>query len=111
MFRKTNMAERRMFSSTILKSARFLKMPSETQNLYFYLCINADDDGVAEAYTVMRLIGATEDSLKLLSAKGYITVLNDDLVSFIMDWREHNKIRADRKIDSIYKDLLLRIIP
>jgi uncharacterized membrane protein (Fun14 family) len=106
-----DMAERRMFSIKIINSAKFLKMPAETQNLYFHLGLRADDDGIVEAFTVMRLIGATEDSLKLLHAKGYITVLNEDLVSYINDWNEHNKIRADRKIDSIYKDLLIQMLP
>jgi len=105
------MAERRMFSNSIVKSASFLKMPSETQCLYFHLCLSADDDGVVEAFTIMRLTGATEDSLKLLAAKKFVYVLNDDLVSFISDWREHNKIRADRKVDSIYKHLLLKVVP
>lgn len=105
------MAERRMFSKAIINSARFLKMPSETQALYFHLGLHADDDGVVEAYNVMRFIGVGEDSLKLLVAKNFVYILNDDLVSYILDWNEHNKIRADRKIDSIYKNLLLQIVP
>ncbi len=105
------MAERRMFSKRICSSARFLKMPQTTQNLYFHLSLNADDDGVVEAYSVMRSIGATEDDIKILSAKQFIVVLNEDLVSFITDWNENNKLRADRKVDSIYKNLLLQIVP
>lgn len=105
------MAERRMFSKKIIDSARFIKMPLETQSLYFHLGVRADDDGIVEAFSVMRLLGASEDSLKVLTAKGFVTILNDDLVTHISDWKEHNLIRADRKIDSIYKDLLLRLIP
>ena len=105
------MAERRMFSKRLTNSARFIKMPSSTQNLYFHLGLNADDDGVVEAFSIMNQIGATEDDLKVLVAKGFVIVLNDDLVSYIVDWRENNKIRADRKVDSIYKDLLLKVIP
>ena len=105
------MAKRRMFSQDVIQSARFIKMPSETQALYFHLALSADDDGIVEAFNIMRLVGATEDSLKLLVAKGFIVILNDDLVTYITDWTEHNKIRADRKIDSIYKDLLLKIVP
>lgn len=105
------MAERRMFSKKIVDSARFLKMPPSTQALYFHLGLRADDDGIVEAYAVLRLIGATEDDLKLLVAKGFAIVLNEDLVTYITDWNEHNKIRADRKVDSVYKDLLLRIVP
>lgn len=105
------MAERRMFAKTIINSARFLKMPSETQALYFHLGLHADDDGVVEAFSVMRSIGVSEDSLKILVAKDFVRVLNDDLVSYILDWNEHNKIRPDRKADSLYKDLLLQFVP
>lgn len=97
------MAERRMFSARITESTRFLKMPATSQNLYFHLGLNADDDGVVEAYPVMCKTGATEDDLRVLVGKEFVSVLNDDLVSFIIDWREHNYIRADRKVDSIYK--------
>jgi len=105
------MAERRMFSKKIINSARFLKMPSETQALYFHLGLQADDDGIVEAYSVMKAIGASDDNLRILVAKNLVQVLNDDLVSFILDWTTHNKIRPDRKIDSIYKNLLLQVNP
>jgi len=105
------LADRRMFSKTITDSARFLKMPLTTQALYFHLGCHADDDGVVEAFSVMNMCGAAEDDLKLLVAKELVVVLNDDLVSYILDWNTHNKLRADRKIDSVYKDLLLQIIP
>ena len=105
------MAQRRMFSLKIINSAKFLKMPVDSQNLYFHLGIRADDDGIVEAYTAMRLIGSPEDNLKLLEAKGFVRVLNADLVTYITDWNEHNHIRADRKVDSIYKNLLIEILP
>ena len=99
-----------MFCKTIINSAKFLKMPLETQTLYFHLGLNADDDGVVEAFSTMRMLGANEDNLKVLVGKNFIRILNDDLVSFIVDWREHNSIRADRKTDSVYKPLLLKIV-
>lgn len=105
------MANRRMFSIKIIDSAKFLKMPSSSRLLYYDLGMRADDDGIVEAFNVLRMTGATEDDLRVLTAKGYIKILNDDLVTFITDWNEHNKIRADRKVDSIYKDLLLQIVP
>lgn len=105
------MAQRRMFSIKIIDSAKFLKMPSSTRLLYYDLGMRADDDGIVEAFNVLRMTGATEDDLRVLASKGYIKVLNEDLVTYIFDWQEHNKIRADRKIDSLYKDLLLQIIP
>lgn len=105
------MASRRMISRRVVNSAKFQKMPISSQALYFYLCLEADDDGVVEAYQVMRQTGCGEDDLRVLVAKGFVRVLNEDLVTFILDWREHNQLRADRKIDSIYKDLLISVIP
>ena len=104
------MAEKRMFSKRIIDSARFIKMPLSTQALYFHLGLHADDDGIVEAYIIMRNLGATEDELKILAAKNFVKVLNDELVTFVTDWQEHNLIRADRKIDSIYKNLLLQVV-
>lgn len=100
-----------MFSLRIIDTARFIRMPISCQALYFHLALRADDDGVVEAYNVMRLLGCSEDDLRVLVAKQFIQVLNDDLVTYINDWTEHNSIRADRKIDSIYKDLLISINP
>lgn len=105
------MATKRMFSLRIIDTARFMKMPISCQALYFHLALRADDDGVVEAYNVMRLLGCSEDELRVLVAKQFIQVLNEDLVTYINDWTEHNSIRADRKIDSIYKELLISINP
>lgn len=105
------MASRRMVSNKVIDSAKFIKMPISSQCLYFHLIAKGDDDGVVEAFNVMRMIGATEDDLKVLMAKGFVVVLNEDLVTYITDWQEHNWIRADRKVDSRYKDLLLQIVP
>lgn len=104
------MAIRRMFSVRLVNSTRFLKMPISTQALYFHLGLKADDDGIVEAYQVIKMVGCTEDDLKVLVAKGFVKVLNEDLVTYITDWNENNHIRADRKIDSMYKDLLIQMV-
>ncbi len=109
--RGVRMAEHRMFSKRIINSARFLRMPVSTQCLYFHLGLHADDDGVVEAFTVMNTIGASEDDLRVLMAKNFVRVLNDDLVTYIVDWNENNLIRADRKKDSIYQGLLIEVVP
>lgn len=105
------MAQKRMFSLKIIDSAKFLKMPLSSQLLYFHLGMRADDDGVVEGYNVLRMTGINEDDLRVLSAKGFIKVLNEDLVAYISDWREHNSLRPDRKINSLYQDLLLQVVP
>lgn len=100
------MAERRMFAKKIVNSARFLQLPVAAQLLYFHLGMQADDDGAVEAFTVMRITGATEDDLQVLVDKGFITILNDELVSYITDWKQNNQIRKDRYTASMYTDLL-----
>lgn len=102
------MAERRMFAKSIINSARFLRMPVSSRLLYYDLGMQADDDGVVEAFAVMRATGATEDDLRVLSSKGFIKILNDDLVSVITDWSRNNLIKKDRYKKSIYSDLLVQ---
>lgn len=103
------MAERRMFARSIINSARFLRMPATSRLLYYDLGMAADDDGVVEAFTVMRTTGAVEDDLRVLVSKGFVTVLNDDLVSYITDWKRNNLIKKDRYRPSVYTDLLVQI--
>ena len=79
------MAQRRMFSIKVIDSAKFLKMPSSSRLLYYDLGMRADDDGIVEAFNVLRMTGATEDDLRILVSKGYIRVLNEDLVTYIVD--------------------------
>ena len=59
------MAQRRMFPIKIIDSAKFLKMPVSSRLLYYDLGMRADDDGVVEAFNVIRMTGATEDDLKV----------------------------------------------
>lgn len=103
------MAERRMFARSIINSARFLRMPATSRLLYYDLGMAADDDGVVEAFTVMRTTGAVDDDLRVLVSKGFVTVLNDDLVSYITDWKRNNLIKKDRYRPSVYTDLLVQI--
>lgn len=103
------MAERRMFSKSVINSARFLRMPQTSRLLYYDLGMFADDDGVVEAFTVIRTTGAAEDDLRVLASRGFIRVLNEDLVSHITDWRQNNYIQKDRYHPSIYAELLVKI--
>lgn len=100
------MAERRMFAKSIIGSARFLRMPATSRLLYYDLGMDADDDGCVEAFSVMRKTGANDDDLRVLVSKGFVKILNEDLVSYILDWKVNNQIRKDRYHESVYKDLL-----
>lgn len=103
------MAERRMFAKAVIGSARFLRMPSTSRLLYYDLGMQADDDGVVEAFSVMRTTGATEDDLRVLASKGFVRVLNEDLVTYISDWSRNNYIQKDRYRPSIYAELLVKL--
>ena len=90
------MAERRMFTQKIVDSDAFLDMPLSTQSLYFHLNMRADDDGfVNNPKKIQRMIGASEDDLKLLLAKRFILGFENGVV-VIKHWRMHNLLRKDR---------------
>ena len=103
------MAERRMFAKSIIGSARFLRMPPTSRLLYYDLGMAADDDGVVEAFSVMRTAGSNEDDLRVLASKGFVRVLNEDLVTYISDWSRNNYIQKDRYHPSVYTELLVRL--
>ena len=98
------MAQRRMFSNKITDTDTFLDMPASAQNLYFHLNMHADDDGfLGNAKTIRRMIGASEDDLKILVAKEFLLMFNDG-VTVIRDWRIHNYIQKDRYHQTIYQE-------
>ena len=98
------MAERRMFAKTIIDSDAFLDMPLSTQALYFHLSMRADDDGfINNPKKTQRMIGATEDDLKLLIAKNFIIPFESGVV-VIKHWRIHNYIQADRYKPTVYTE-------
>lgn len=100
------MGNRRMISKTVTQTHRFLRLPLEAQALYFHLIQNCDDDGVVEAFPILRMIGANEDNLGLLVIKQFVKPLNDEMVYFVVDFHEQNTVRKDRYVPSIYKKLL-----
>ena len=98
------MADRRMFSKTIIDSDAFLDMPLSTQALYFHLSMRADDDGfVNNPRKIQRMIGSSDDDLKLLMVKQFLIAFESGVV-VIKHWKIHNYIRNDRYKPTIYQD-------
>ena len=98
------MAERRMFAKTIIDSDAFLDMPMSTQALYFHLSMRADDDGfINNPKRIQRMIGASEDDLKLLIAKAFIITFDSGVV-VIKHWKIHNYIQSDRYKPTVYAE-------
>lgn len=98
------MAERRMFAKTIVDSDAFLDMPLTTQSLYFHLSMRADDDGfINNPKKIQRMIGCSDDDLKLLTAKKFILIFESGVI-VIKHWKIHNYIRKDRYNETLYQE-------
>lgn len=98
------MAERRMFAKTIIDSDAFLDMPLSSQTLYFHLSMRADDEGfINNPKKIQRMIGCSEDDLKLLMAKKFILVFDNGVI-VIKHWKIHNYIQKDRYKPTVYQD-------
>lgn len=104
-----------MFSKKVTNSSEFLMMSQSAQSLYFHLGMNADDDGICEAFTIMRMTESKPDDLSVLHAKGFVYVI-DNKILIIKDWHENNLIRQDRyeksrylvdkRIEEIYNEIM-----
>jgi len=86
---------RRMFSQDIVCSEEFIDMSVSSRDLYYQLAIRADDDGFVQPKSIMRLIGSSQDDLKILITKRFILPFNTGVV-VIKHWLIHNMIRLDR---------------
>lgn len=98
------MAERRMMAKSVIDTDTFLDMPASTQSLYFHMLLRADDDGfIASPKGILRIIGASDDDLKLLLAKQYLFRFESGVV-VIKDWKIHNYIKSDRYKPSMHPE-------
>lgn len=98
------MAERRMFTQKIVDSDFFLDLPLSSQCLYFHLNMRADDDGfINNPKRIQRMIGASEDDLKLLLAKRFVLGFDSGVI-VIKHWRMHNLLRKDRYNPTQYQE-------
>ncbi|MCR4928993.1 MAG: replisome organizer [Lachnospiraceae bacterium] len=98
------MAERRMFSKQITESDAFLEMPFSTQDLYFHLCMEADDDGfLNNSKKIQKVIGASEEDMKILIDKHFIIPFESGII-VIKHWKIHNYIQTDRYKPTTYTE-------
>lgn len=90
------MSQKRMFDKSIVKCDDFLEMPDSSQNLYFHLSMEADDDGFVDNWrSIMRMTGKKEDDMKLLIAKQFLIPFESGVI-VIKHWRINNYLRKDR---------------
>ena len=88
---------------TIIDTDYFLELPDSSQLLYFHLAMRADDDGfISSPKRISRMIGASDDDLKLLFNKEFLIPFESG-VCVITHWKIHNYIRKDRYTPTFHK--------
>lgn len=98
------MAKKRMFHINIINSDEFIDMPLSAQALYMHLNMNADDEGfINSPKRIQRYIGASDDDVKILIAKGFIIPFESGVV-VVTHWKQHNTIQSDRFTETLCID-------
>ena len=86
-----------MFSRDVVMTDDFLDLPPTTKALYFFLNLEADDDGfVGNPKTIMRLVGTTKEDMKLLIEGNYVLLFNSGVV-ILLGRIERNPLDSQRK--------------
>ena len=103
------MAQKRMFSLSVVDTDKFLEMPQSTQNLYFHLGMRADDDGfIGNVKKIIRMIGANDDDLRVLITKQFVIPFQSGVI-VIRHWRLNNYLQKDRLKPTIYQQELKQL--
>ena len=103
------MAKRRCFSVDLFENEKFLLLNDKSKVLYFGLLLHSDDDGVIINPTaIMRLLKKQKKYFDELLENGFVMRVDD--VYFIKHWCLHNKIQPSKKTESLYQDVLSKLI-
>ena len=98
------MAQKRMFTLSVVDTDWFLEMPLSTQALYFHLSMRADDDGFVDSpKSIIRKIGANTNDYQLLVAKRFVLEFESGVL-VIKHWRMHNTIQKDRYMPTRFQE-------
>lgn len=98
------MLARRMFSLDVVGTDSFLDLPVSARELYFQLGMRVDDEGfVGNPKSVARMVGASQDDLALLAAKGFLSLF-DSGVCHVTHHDTNNYLRSDRRKDTVFQD-------
>lgn len=103
------MAQKRMFSLSVVDTDRFVEMPVSAQALYFHLGMHGDDDGfVASPRKIARAVGCNLDDLRLLAQKNFIIPFDSGVI-VIVDWNANNTLKNDRYKPTVYQSEKARL--
>lgn len=103
------MARKRMLSTELISSDRFLELSKDAQLLYFHMSTQADDDGfVASVRRISLYCGVGSDAIEALEKGGFVIRFPSG-VAVIVHWRVNNNIRKDRSVETVYRQELARL--
>jgi len=101
-----------MIMKDVTSKNKFVSMSMGAQALYLHLNAESDDDGIAEAKFIMRMIGAKKRHLIELEENDYITILDGEgNIVYINDWHAFNSLGKYLVYPSVHRQLLLRTFP
>lgn len=92
-----------MFTKEITNSDEFIDMPLSSQALYFHLAMNADDDGFVSPKSIIRMVQAKDDDLKILLFKKFVICFETGVI-VISHWKCNNTLRWDRYKQTLYQN-------
>ena len=103
------MANKRMFSLSVVDTDLFLEMPLTSRLLYYELGMRADDDGFVDNWKkLLKMTGLTEDDMKVLIAKEFVIPFESGVI-VIKHWRLNNYLRNDRHQPTRHKAELAQL--
>ena len=103
------MANKRMFSLSVVDTDNFLEMPMSSRLLYYELGMRADDDGFVDDWKkILLFTGLKEDDLKILITKMFIIPFESGVI-VIRHWRMNNYLRSDRFSPTHYQKELAKL--
>ena len=97
------MAQKRMFSLSVVDTDKFLEMPISSRLLYYELGMRADDDGFVDNWKkILMFTGLKEDDMKVLISKQFIIPFESGVI-VIRHWRMNNYLQNDRTKPTIHQ--------
>ncbi|HIX35598.1 MAG TPA: hypothetical protein H9856_04270 [Candidatus Limosilactobacillus merdigallinarum] len=93
------MAEKRMFSNSVVWTDSFLELSNEAKLLYIYFGMQADDCGFVDNSKMIARTLAIKDPDKIIQRlieKGLVIKFNDGRLLLIADWNVNNYIHRYR---------------
>ena len=100
------MAQRRMFSGSVVESDAFLGLGFAAQALYLHICMDADDDGFCSCPSrTAKAVGCRQSDIQELIDKGFLIPFDGEIV-VVKHWLLNNTMREDRRKETEYIELL-----